>query len=160
MLASLFSIGVAVSGAVYAATSSTTFTVNATVQSNCTISATNVDFGIYDPNAGSPSDTSSTLSVLCTNGTPYTVALDAGSNAGSTVANRHMVSENGDQLTYDLYTDASHTSLWGDGNSGTDTVSASGSGGSQAITVYAEIPNGQTVPAGSYSDSVTATLNY
>ena len=63
---------------------SNSFQVTATVTSACTVSGTTLNFGsAIDPLAtATPLDANSTLSVTCTNTTPYTVALSAGLNAG------------------------------------------------------------------------------
>ena len=53
----------------------TTFGVSATVQSTCLISATALAFGTY---TGAVDNATSTVSVTCTNTTPYNVSLNAG----------------------------------------------------------------------------------
>lgn len=143
----------------HAATSSTTFTVNANVLAVCTLSATNVNFANYDATSATADDTTSTLTVLCTNGQAYTVALNAGLSAGATVAARKMTS-GANLLSYTLYTDAGRTTVWGDGTLSTSTVAGTGSGADQTLTVYGRIPINQHVPQGSYADDITATLTY
>lgn len=143
----------------YAATSSTTFTVNANVLAVCTLSATNVNFGNYDAASATPTDTTSTITALCTNGQTYTVALDAGTSAGATVAARQMTS-GANLLSYGLYIDSGYTTLWGDGTLSTVTVAGTGTGVNQALTVYGRIPSGQHEAQGSYADDITATITY
>lgn len=72
-----------------AATTTTTFQVTATVNSACTVSATNLTFGVYDPSAAAHDDTS-TVTVTCTKATAYDIGLDAGLAAGATVTTRQM----------------------------------------------------------------------
>jgi spore coat protein U-like protein len=43
---------------------------------------------------------------------------------------------------------------------GTDTVPLTGNGAAQVETVYGQIPAGQFVAPGSYSDTITATVTY
>jgi len=150
----------AVAPGVIAGTSTTTFTVSATVLAACTMSATNMDFGDYDANSGTPNDTTSTLSVQCTNGQAYVVSLDAGTTSGNTVAARNMTDGGSDLLSYGLYTDAGRTSVWGDGTNGSSTVSGTGNGSQQSLTVYGRVPISQLVAQGSYSDTITATVAY
>lgn len=145
--------------AVDAATTSTTFTVNATVLAACTLSATNMEFGNYDANAGTPTDTTASLNVLCTNGQPYTVSLDAGTTSGNSVAVRNMT-DGSELLSYGLYTDTTRGTIWGDGTAGTSTVTGTGNGSQQALTVYGRVPVNQRVAQGSYSDTITATVTY
>ena len=64
-------------------------------------------------------------------------------------------------LSYNLYTDSARTSVWGDGTGSTNTIGGTGTGGSQAVTVYGRVSLGQTgVPAGSYADTVAVTITY
>jgi spore coat protein U-like protein len=62
-------------------------------------------------------------------------------------------------LHYHLYSDSGHTVNWGN-TVGTDTVSMTGSGVAQTLTVYGQVPAGQFVTPGSYSDTITVTLTY
>ena len=59
------------------------------------------------------------MSVRCTNGTAFTVALDAGTTSGGTLAQRLMSNGSGSKVQYNLYTDSADTHIWGDGNGGT-----------------------------------------
>lgn len=153
-----------------ALTASTTFTVSATVASHCKASAGNLAFGAsYAPGAGAAT-TTSTISVNCTKGTPFTVALGAGASTGATVQNRNMTGTANPAalLNYQLYSDSADTTVWGDGTAGTSasaSQSGLGMGGSQAVdlTVYAQIPDSaanQGVPPDTYNDTVQVTVNY
>ena len=147
-----------------AATTTSTFQVTATVNANCLASASALGFGTYTPSAaGAVLDATSTISVRCTKGTAFTVALDAGLNAAGNYTNRAMISGT-NLLGYQLYTDTARTTVWGDTTGGTSTVSGTGlgMGTSQAVplTVYGRIPDTPTAAPGSYSDTVTATVTY
>jgi spore coat protein U-like protein len=64
-------------------------------------------------------------------------------------------------LNYAVYTDSARSTVWGDGGAGaTATIDGTGSGTAQSTTIYGRIPAGQTVPAGSYSDTVNVTVTY
>src|SRR4051812_15554934 len=105
-------------------------------------------------------DASTTLSVTCTNTTPYTIALDAGTFSGATTSTRKMTgSVSGSSLAYQLYSNSGHTTAWGS-NTGTDTVAGTGSGSAQTPTIYGRIAAGQAPDPGSYTDTVVATLTY
>ena len=139
----------------YAATATTTFAVTATVVATCLVSATALGFGNY---TGVIDPATSTVSVTCTNTTPYTVALSAGLGSGATVANRSMTG-GAVLLGYGLFRDAGHTLNWGL-TPGTDTVAGTGNGAAQPITVYGQIPASEFVAPGAYSDTITATVTY
>jgi spore coat protein U-like protein len=142
-----------------AATATTTFQVTATVLSVCTVSATNLAFGNYDASSGTPNDASSAVTTTCSNSTAYTVALNAGTGSGATVAVRRMTN-GANTLDYSMYTTAGRTTVWGDGTLSTVTQAGTGNGAGQALTVFGRIPTGQYVTAGSYTDTVTATVTY
>ena len=142
-----------------AATVTTTFNVTATVLSVCSVSATNLGFGSYSAASVTPNDNTSTVNVTCSNGTTYTVALDAGLGTGATVANRLMTS-GGNTLGYGIFTTAARTTRWGDGTLSTSTLAGTGNGSAQPLTAYGRIPINQYVAAGSYADTITATVTY
>ncbi|MHB1494793.1 MAG: Csu type fimbrial protein [Acidithiobacillus sp.] len=144
------------SGQAQAATAATTFSVTATMMPNCTISATNLAFGSY---TGALVDATSTISVTCTNTTGYNVGLNAGTSSGATVTTRKMTGPAGATLAYALYQDSAHTINWGN-TVGTDTVSGTGNGSAQTLTVYGQVPAGQFVTPGAYTDTITATITY
>lgn len=141
-----------------AATKTATFTVQATVVSDCNItSAPSVNFGTVG--AGDISyQTDATMTVVCTPGTVYTLALDAGNASGSTISDRRMVSGS-NSLKYQLYRDAARTQVWGQ-TSGTDTVGGTGNGSAQAYKIYGLVPSQTSPPPGAYSSVVTVTVSY
>lgn len=145
-----------------AGTASNTFQVQATVVSACTVSGSALNFGAsIDPLAtATPLDATSTLSVVCTNTTPYTVSLNAGVNAGgaSNFASRAMKS-GANSLGYQLYLDAGHSSIWGDGTV-SSTHSGTGTGSTQSLTIHGRLPSLSNVVPGSYTDTVTVTVSY
>lgn len=144
----------------YSATSTTTFTVSATVLSNCLVSASPHAFGNYDPTTGSNVNGTSTITVTCTQGTPYDIGLDAGTGTGATVTTRKMTRVGGsDLLNYSLYQDNSRTIVWGN-TIGTNTEASSGTGLAQSFTIYGQIPGSQVIPAAVYNDTITITITY
>lgn len=100
-----------------------------------------------------------TISVQCTNTTPYNIGLNAGTGSGATVAARKMTSGAGATITYSLYRDTARTQVWGD-TVGTNTVSGTGNGAVQTVTVHGSVPAQATPAAGSYTDTVTVTVTY
>ena len=125
--------------------------VSAKVVATCVVSATPMAFGNY---TGVVATTTSTVTVQCTNTTPYTVALDQGTSAGSSVTARKMTGAAGVFLNYGLYSDAAYQ------NNFVTTASITGNGAAQPITVYGSVPAGQFVAPNTYTDTVTATVTY
>ncbi|MBD3770655.1 MAG: spore coat U domain-containing protein [Rhodobacterales bacterium] len=147
------------SGLAISQTATDSFTVSAEVIDACNLTANNLDFGSYSAISGSAVDATSTLSVTCTNGTSYTIALDEGTTAGGAFTAR-LMTDSTNTLSYNLYTSAARTTVWGDGTGATQTTAGTGSGTLQSLTVYGRVPSSQNVPVGSYSDSVTATITF
>lgn len=142
-------------GARQATSSGSTWT--ATINANCNVSATNVNFGSVGVLAANVDSTGS-VTVRCTDTTPYNIGLSAGAGSGATVASRKMTSGI-KTVTYSLYSDSGRTSVWGN-TIGTDTNAGTGTGLDQAYTVYARAP-AQTTPApGAYTDTIVVTVTY
>jgi len=139
-----------------ATTATTTFNVSAVIPASCMLSASTLPFGIY---SGVETNTVATVDVTCTNTTPYTVGLNAGTAPGATVNTRRMIGPNAAELKYALYQDVARTLNWGE-TVGTDTVSAIGNGKAQAISIYGQITPGQLVAPGAYVDLIVATVTY
>ena len=134
------------------------FGVSATVINDCTIRATNLDFGAT-PVTSKALDATGSITARCTNGDAWRIALSAGSS-GNPAARRMQRSGGGGSIDYQLYTSAAHDMVWGDGTSGTTMETGTGTGNETAITVYGHVPV-QTTPApGSYSDTITATISF
>jgi spore coat protein U-like protein len=140
-----------------AGTATSTFNVTASVTNACTVSGTNLDFGSYDPTSPTANDAVSTISVLCTLDDAYTIGLNEGLH-GASVSNRKMSDGASHSINYSLYSDSGRTNNWG--NSGSGTVASIGTGLTQSFTVYGRIPASQNVPQGSYSDTITMTVDF
>jgi spore coat protein U-like protein len=139
-----------------AATTSTTFAVTATVQAACLISATPLAFGVY---TGVVANATSAVTVTCTNTTPFAVALDPGTFAGATVTTRRMTGPASAALAYALFSDAAHTVNWGN-SPATGGVTGTGTGIAQPLQVFGQVPAGQFVAPGAYTDTITATITF
>jgi spore coat protein U-like protein len=78
---------------------------------------------------------------------------------GATVTSRKMTGPASAVLSYGMYQDTGHSANWGQ-TIGTDTVTGTGNGSAQAITVYGQTAAAQYVAPGSYADTITATITY
>ena len=148
------------SNSVHAGTATNTFTVQAVINAACNVSATNLNFGAYNPSSASALNGTSAVSVYCTGGTPYTASLNVGTGGG-TFATRTLLNGS-NTLNYNLYRDSSYSQIWGDGTSSTYTVTGTGSGllTANTITVYGQIPIAQDEPVGTYNSTITITISY
>jgi spore coat protein U-like protein len=146
--------------------SATTATVDlpiaVTVANNCTITAVAVGFPNYDPistHASTPDDsTSGSVTITCTKGAATTIGLSLGANFTGTQA--RMLNGAANYLNYGLYQDAGHTTAWGNAGASLFTPPVAPSKDARTYPVYARIPAGQDVPAGTYTDTVTASVNF
>ena len=142
----------------HAGSETTTFNVKITITDNGTITglaASDVDFGSVVRSNTAP-DAQGNLVVICSSGTPYTVGLNNGQNYNGTLRTMVFGSNN---IPYTLYRNTERTDVWG--NSGATLFSGTGTGNGVNLPVYGRVSAGATnVPAGSYSDIVTATLSY
>jgi spore coat protein U-like protein len=129
------------------------FNVTATVSALCNLTVQPLAFG----NQGlllANVDASTSMDAKCTNTTPYSIALDNGQN-GTSPTGRMMVNGAG-SITYGLYRDSSRSTIW----STASPFAGTGTGSAQTIPVYGRVPPQNTPAAGTYTDSVVATIIY
>ena len=130
---------------------------------SCTVAAQTHAFGAY--NTTNPTSTTSSITVSCTTDSSpktisYTVKLSSGPGSYAT---RQMTGA-GDTLTYNLYTTAAHTTIWGDATAGTSSLSGSvtipnnSNSASKIETVYGLIGAPQNVTPGAYSTATPITV--
>lgn len=144
-----------------AATATANLNVSATVVVNCTISTAALAFGNYDPvdvNAAANLDGTGTVTVACTKGATAQIGLGLGSNASGTT--RRMTDGSGNYLTYEVYHEAARTTVWGDAGAGLLSTGAAPSKAARNFTVYGRVSSNQDQPAGAYTDTVVATVNF
>ncbi|MDH3510401.1 MAG: spore coat U domain-containing protein [Gammaproteobacteria bacterium] len=138
---------------------------------NCTLTVTSISFGTYTPGQTAPVNANGNVHVRC-RGKPraaqppfYLLGLSAG-NSGS-FNPRRMQKSPGNILTYNVYLDPLHTTIWGDGSPGTSLIQqpfACGGCPGNSNKYDADHPAyGQTDAAqdpepGYYSDNLIVTL--
>lgn len=131
----------------------------------CSVSASAVAFGNYNPLSVLPQDAVGQVSVNCSFLvsllTTYTVKLSTG---GSSQYSTRVMSSGGNTLNYNLYTDALRLIVWGNGTGGSGFVSNTQLIGLGGFTgnhpVYSRVPAQQNVAPGNYSDTIVVTLDY
>lgn len=139
------------------ATADSTIGVTSTVQATCLNTATPLAFGTY---TGVLAPGTATVTITCTNTTPYNVGLSAGLGTAATVTTRALTGTvGGAQLHYVLTSDAAYSVNWGL-TVASDTVAGTGNGAAQTLTVYGQVAAGQYIAPGAYTDTITATVTY
>ncbi|KMZ12403.1 Sigma-fimbriae tip adhesin [Candidatus Burkholderia humilis] len=127
-----------------------TFTLTAQVVADCNISAAPLAFPITSF-LNNPLQATSTVQVTCVSGVPYAVSLNGSTTPGGSVLMRKLARNGGAAtVNYQLYKDAARTQPWGDGTSGTTTNAGTGNGSSTTFTVYGQVPEQSSQPAGQY----------
>jgi len=138
----------------------------------CTTQVTGVAFGTYDMVAAVPTDAAGSVSIMCTflpspGGQQVILSVQLSAGIAGALPARHMRSAT-DTLDYNLYLDAPHTQVWGDGTAGTTYPTARirvgpGAGNStrsEQLTIYGRIPARQSVDPGSYADTIIVTVEF
>ncbi|MEE8574038.1 MAG: spore coat U domain-containing protein [Thermodesulfobacteriota bacterium] len=128
----------------------------------CTVTTTAMNFPSYNLFSLIPTDSTGTVTIECTENVQSDVSMGASSTSGG-FSPRQMSHVSGVyQLNYNLYTDATYTSIWGDGAGGGIILETKVKKNKPptTVTVYGRIPAGQTGIAGAYSDSVTILVEW
>jgi spore coat protein U-like protein len=148
-----------------ASTTTASFQVTASVAPTCSATASNLNFGTYTPGGGALAINTSVL-VKCTSGTTFKVALNSGSTAGGSFAQR-LMANGAATLQYNLYLDQKFGTIFGDGSASTQVAPGTGAGVTTAnqvqVTVFGSLPDSTTNQAaipGSYSDTIAVTVSY
>ena len=131
--------------------------------SSCRVSTTPITFAGYDIFQPSPTDSTGTVTVFCTENPPdvVTVSIGPSPNSGGFYPRRMRHAMLPDQLDYNLYTKSNRAVIWGDGTGTTSTESRRVNRNVPwNSTVYGRIPALQDVPAGQYFETLTITITW
>ncbi len=101
---------------------------------------------------------SGALAVNCTTGTLYTVALNSGANAAGN--QRRMAGGTAEFINYQLYQDASRSTIWGNGANGGTVYNGTGTGSDEPLVVYGQVLQQTTPSEGTYADTVIVTVAF
>ncbi len=154
-----------------AASATATLSVTVTVTNNCRISTASVAFGTYDPllaNLTTPLTAAGNVTIACTQGTAESISLDLGASPSG--AGRRMRGGGAFYVAYDLFQPSSTVAgapcsyagptPWGPAGAQIFTPPPAPSREARTYNVCGRIPAAQDVPAGSYADTVLATVNF
>lgn len=128
---------------------------------NCTITLTPLAFGLYQPGQMVPVDAVANITVRCV-AQPGTYVVTIGPGLSGDQLARTMLAGPGEILNYNLYRDAAHTQIWGNGTPPTFTVTGSRTGvGRPTVNVhplYGRLFENQTPNPGNYADNLLVTV--
>lgn len=146
-------------GQAQAAATTNKLDVTALVGRACSVSTTPVAFYVADKAV----DTLATgsITVSCSAGTNFTIALDAGQNYNSVTDKRRVADGLGNLVEYDLGSYL-YGQAWGDDGftNPHPTISELASGGDDVFLVDGVLPGGQFKPGGFYYDTVIVFVTY
>ena len=141
----------------------------------CTVAASVVDFGTYDPTSSTPLDGQGAVTVTCTGGNNLPVTIGVTTGGSNSFAQRRMTS-GAEVLNYNLYTSSARSTILGTGTGGTSTVTctvglsstdcagSNPSGGTRVgvRTIYGRITELQNVTGagGQFTDTLTVNVTF
>jgi spore coat protein U-like protein len=136
----------------------------AVILGTCTVSAVGVSFGNYNPVATTALTSTGQVTVNCSTAFVFgttAITIDLSTGASNTYTARTMLSGT-NTLTYNLYQNAADTVIWGNGTGGSSAYDGNITGAQPTlqVTVYGQIPALQNPVPGSYTDTITVTVNY
>jgi spore coat protein U-like protein len=135
----------------------------------CTIETRPLSFGTFDPLAGTTLDATGQILYTCGNGNgngPSTqesskaIRIEMAQGSSNSFGTRAMVGPGADNLTYNIYLDATHRTVWGDGTGSTQTYYDAHPPNRTPVIVpaFGRIDSRQDVEAGPYVDSVAVRI--
>lgn len=134
--------------------------------SQCDVTATALNFGSYDVFSPIPADSTASINVSCkipanSPKAPLAVTISLSPGNSGSFSPRSMQSVGADTLAYNLYTNASMSTIWGDGggSSSVQTAFVTKEMPWNAM-LFGRIPARQNVSVGSYSDTIIVTINF
>jgi spore coat protein U-like protein len=130
---------------------------------NCSISTTPVAFGVYDVYSPSALDSTGNVHITCT-GSLRAVSVFLSKGNGPNTMHRQMVywhpTLGQSTLDYNLYLDPLREQVWGDPYPNSYNTGAKLFFWEATLDIYGRIPAEQDVPAGTYTDTITASINF
>lgn len=132
--------------------------LGASVAGECTVTATDLAFGILDTQNVTTVDAEGTVTVTCAATTVFKIQLDWGENPDG--EQRRIKNANGDFLPYEVYRNANRTQRW----ALIPVQSRNGvivGGGTEDFEAYGTLSGiSPTTPTGYYVDNLTVMVTF
>jgi spore coat protein U-like protein len=127
---------------------------------SCTFTSVNpVRFGIYDIFSTQPNNNGvGSLTIDCkgSGNDNFEVTLSTGQSHSYTP---RTMRSGANHLDYNLYTGADRSTVWGDGHGGSQLLTVR-KNKATTLNVFGQIPAGQDVAIGTYTDPIVATVTF
>jgi spore coat protein U-like protein len=133
----------------------------------CNIDARALSFGLYDSLAGEALSAVTEIIYTCGAGNPGTatqaaknIRIEMSRGYSSSYSDRTMAGPSFETLHYNVYLDATHRTIWGDGTNGTEFYFDAHPPNGRPVTVpvFGRVDPRQEVPGGEYVDQLTVTV--
>lgn len=133
----------------------------------CSVSSTNMDFGIINPYDYVAETTKGSVSVTCSpdvkeEQVSYTVTFNTGNSKSNTA--RKLYKNDTTVLSYNIFDSGGHVNIYGDGTNGTMQITNKYDihdvPQTDVFIIYGKIPVQPVSLEGVYTDSLTITLSY
>ncbi|MBP6279570.1 MAG: spore coat protein U domain-containing protein [Rhodocyclaceae bacterium] len=123
----------------------------------CTISsAFTMDFGDYLPGQTTTLNGTGSVTTRCDRGNTAMILAAGPSLHTGSITNRALRLKNGsDQLRYQLFTDSSRVTIWGDGINGGQAIRRVVPASNQTTVYYGSVAAGQSISSGDYYDRIS-----
>ena len=163
--AALAAIFCAASFSSIAGTTSTNVGVTTTVIANCTVTSTPIAFGNYDSLSGTATTATGSVALTCSQGTAPAVAMGNGANASGV---QRRMTDGTNFLPYSIFRPVSTAAAATCAGAVTDypnttpglALPAAPSTAARTFNLCGSIAAGVSVPVGSYTDTVLATITF
>ena len=149
-------VGVTCATANLSQTASTAFNLFASVEPRCSLSGTDMNFGLL-MSLSTPATATAQLNVRCTKSVSYQISMNGGESNATDPTQRWLGGTSG--ISYGLYQDSNHSTPWGSDVGQMKKGVATGL--AEVHTVYGRTnPSNRLLAAGDYTDKVIVTLTY
>jgi spore coat protein U-like protein len=128
-------------------------------QLSCNVVTPSMDFGTYLPMNPVPLDLRGRLRIRCNGGGLGMLHVTIGPGASGNAFDRHMTGPRG-VLRYNIFLDAAHSAVWGDGTGGTSQLRRVVRGNRRNFNdpIYGRVYANQDPDPGLYTDDLVVTV--